>query len=56
MYMDDMKILGNNNDIIKAIKKMLINQFNMNDMSIENITLGFKISKMFGVLVLSQLH
>ena len=32
LYIDDMLIIGSNNDIIKATKRMLINEFNIKDL------------------------
>ena len=56
LYMDDMLIFKSNNDIIKAIKKMLTKHFDMKDMGIANIILGNKISKTSYGLVLSTSH
>ena len=43
--MDDMLIIGRNNDIIKTTKKMLTNYFYMKDMGVDDVILGIKIYK-----------
>ena len=50
LYVDDMLIIGNNNDVIKATKKMLTNYFDMKDM---DVILGIKITKTSSGLILS---
>lgn len=53
LYVDDMFIIGGNNDIIKVTKKMLISQFDMKDLGIADVILGIKITKTSKGLVLS---
>ena len=55
-YVDDMLIIGSNNDIIKATKRMLTNEFNMKDLGVANVILGMKISRKPDGFVLSQSH
>ena len=55
-YVDDMLIIGSNNDIIKATKRMLTNKFNMKDLGVANVILGMKISRKPDGFVLSQSH
>ena len=55
-YVDDMLIIGSNNDIIKATKRMLTNEFNMKDLGVANVILGMKISRKPDRFVLSQSH
>ena len=56
LYVDDMLIIGSNNDIIKATKRMLTNEFDMKDLGVADVILGMKISRKFDGLVLSQSH
>ena len=56
LYVDDMLIVGSNNEIIKFTKKMLNSKFNMKDMDIADVILGVRISKISNGLVLSQSH
>ena len=56
LYVDDMLIMGSNNDIIKTTKRMLNNMFDMKDMGVADVILGIKISKTSNGLVLSQSH
>ena len=56
LYVDDMLIIGSNNDIIKATKRMLTNEFEMKDLGVADVILGMKISRKFDGLVLSQSH
>ena len=55
-YVDDMLIIGSNNDIIKATKRMLTSEFNMKDLGVANVILGMKISRKSNGLILSQSH
>ena len=45
LYVDDMLIIGSNNDMIKTTKKMLNKHFDMKDMGIADVILGMKITK-----------
>ena len=56
LYVDDMLIIGSNNDVIKATKKMLTNYFDMKDMGVADVILGIKIAKTSSGLILSQCH
>ena len=56
LYVDDMLIIGSNNDIIKATKRMLTNEFNMKDLCVTDVILGMKISRKYDGLVLYQAH
>ena len=56
LYVDDMLIMGSNNDIIKATKRMLNSKFDMKDLGVADVKLGMKISRKFDGLVLSQSH
>lgn len=56
LYVDDMLIIGSNNDIIKATKRMLTSEFNMTDLGVVDVILGMKISRKSDGLVLSQSH
>ena len=56
LYVDDMLIIGSNNNIIKAIKRMLTSEFDMKDLGVIDVILGMKISRKSDGLVLSQSH
>jgi len=56
LYVDDMLIIGSNNDIIKTTKKILASQFDMKDLGVVHVILGIKITRTFKGLVLSQSH
>ena len=56
LYVDDMLIMGSNNEVIKTTKKMLNNKFNMKDLGVADVILGIKISKISDGLILSQSH
>ena len=56
LYMDDILIIGSNNDIIMATKKILASYFDLKDIGKENVILEIKISKTSEELVLSQSH
>ena len=51
-----MLIIGSNNDIIEATKRMLTSEFDMKDLGVTNVILGMKISRKSDRLVLSQSH
>lgn len=55
LYVDDMIIIGNN-DNIKSTKKMLSRNFDMKDMGLADIILGMKISKTSDGYSLSQCY
>ena len=48
LYVDDMIIIGSNNDIIKATKRMLTSEFDMKDLGVVDVILGMKISRKIG--------
>ena len=56
LYVDDMLIIGSNNDIIKATKRMLTSEFDMKDLGVVDVIIGMKISRKFDGLILSQSH
>ena len=45
LYVDDMLIIGSNNDIIKATKRMLTSEFDMKDLGVADMIIGMKISR-----------
>ena len=53
LYVDDMLIIGSNNDIIKATKRILTSEFDMKELGVANVILGMKISRKSEGLVLS---
>jgi hypothetical protein len=52
-YVDDMLILGNNKHMIKSTKNNLTNKFDLKDLGVADIILGFKISWISNGLVMS---
>ena len=56
LYVDDILIMGSNNEVIKTTKEMFNNKFDMKDLSVANVILGIKISKTSDGLILSQSH
>ena len=56
LYVDDMLIMGSNNEVIKPTKKMFNNKFNMKDLGVADVILRIKISKTSDGLILSQSH
>lgn len=45
LYVDDMLIIGSNIGMIKSTKKILTNNFDMEDMGVADVILGIKISR-----------
>ena len=45
LYVDDMLILETNIEIIKSIKKLLSNNFDMKDLGVADVILGIKITR-----------
>ncbi|XP_073281876.1 uncharacterized protein [Primulina huaijiensis] len=56
LYVDDILIMGNNQELIKGTKKMLTKYFDMKDMGIADVILGIKIFRTPEAIVLSQSH
>ena len=56
LYVDDMLIVGSDDDIIKFTKNMLKFKFDMKDIGLANVILGIKISRACNGLILSQTH
>ena len=56
LYVDNMLIVGSDDDMIKSTKKMLNSSFDMKDMGLADVILGIKISKSSNGLILSQSH
>jgi hypothetical protein len=56
LYVDDMLIIGSNNDIIKATKRMLNSNFDMKDLGVADVILGIKITRTSDGLFFSQSH
>ena len=54
LYVDDMLIMGSNNEVIKTTKEMFNNKFDMKDLGVADVILGIKISKTSDGLILSQ--
>ena len=56
LYVDDMLIVGSDDDMIKSTKNMLKSKFDMKDMGLADVILGIKISRVSNGLILSQTH
>ncbi|KAK9194952.1 hypothetical protein WN943_003067 [Citrus x changshan-huyou] len=56
LYVDDMLIVGSDDDMIKSTKNMLKSKFDMKDMGLADVILGIKISRASNGLILSQTH
>ncbi|KAH9752530.1 hypothetical protein KPL71_014732 [Citrus sinensis] len=56
LYVDDMLIVGSDDDMIKSTKNMLKSKFGMKEMGLTDVILGIKISKASNGLILSQTH
>ena len=56
LYVDDILIMGSNNEIIETTKDMFNNKFDMKDLGVVDVILGIKISKISDGLILSQSH
>ena len=56
LYVDDILIMGSNNEVIKTTKEMFNNKFDMKDLGVADVILGIKISKTSDGLILSQSH
>ncbi|KAH9751211.1 hypothetical protein KPL71_014192 [Citrus sinensis] len=56
LYVDDMLIVGSDDDMIKSTKNMLKSKFDMKDMGLTDVILGIKISRASNGLILSQTH
>lgn len=56
LYVDDMLIIGNNNNVINSTKQMLTSRFEMKDMGLADVILGIKIIITPQGISLSQSH
>ncbi|KAH9727083.1 CCHC-type domain-containing protein [Citrus sinensis] len=56
LYVDDMLIVGSDDDMIKSTKNMLKSKFDIKDMGLADVILGIKISRVSNGLILSQTH
>nr|GEV49733.1 zinc finger, CCHC-type [Tanacetum cinerariifolium] len=56
LYVDDMLIVGSNDNMIKSTKDMLKSKFDMKDMGLDDVILEIKIIRTQNGLVLSQAH
>lgn len=53
LYVDDMFIIGSDDNMIKSTKNMLKYKFDMKDMGLVDVILGIKISRTSNGLILS---
>ncbi|XP_076914548.1 uncharacterized protein LOC143573594 [Bidens hawaiensis] len=56
LYVDDMLIIGSNDNIIRSTKDMLKARFDMKDLGLADVILGVQITRNQNGLVLSQSH
>ena len=56
LYVDDILIMGRNNEVIKTTKEIFNNKFEMKELGVADVILGIKISKTSDGLILSQSH
>ena len=56
LYVDDMLIVGSDDEMIKSTKAMLSTRFDMKDMGLADVILGVKILRTSYGLILSQSH
>ena len=56
LYVDDMLIIGSNNEIITRTKNMLQSKFDMKDLGSADVILGIKITRTSEGIVLTQEH
>ena len=56
LFVDDILIMGSNNEVIKTTKEMFNNKFDTKDLGVADVILGIKISKTSDGLILSQSH
>ncbi|CAM8956284.1 unnamed protein product [Rhodiola kirilowii] len=56
LYVDDILIVGNNEEMVKSTKSMLNSRFDMKDLGLADVILGIKITRTADGFVLSQAH
>ena len=56
LYVDDMLIIGSDNNIIKQTKNLLSSKFDMKDLGLADVILGIKITRTSEGIILSQAH
>ncbi|OMO62209.1 Zinc finger, CCHC-type [Corchorus capsularis] len=56
LYVDDIRIVGSNDKMIKSTKNMLNSKFDMKDMGLADVILGIKIERTSEGIVLNQSH
>ncbi|CAM8965807.1 unnamed protein product [Rhodiola kirilowii] len=56
LYVDDILIVGNNEEMVKSTKSMLNSRFDMKDLGLADVILGIKITRTTDGFVLSQAH
>ncbi|CAM8982364.1 unnamed protein product [Rhodiola kirilowii] len=54
LYVDDILIVGNNEELVKSTKSMLNSRFDMKDLGLADVILGIKITRTADGFVLSQ--
>ncbi|CAM8897246.1 unnamed protein product [Rhodiola kirilowii] len=56
LYVDDILIVGNNEELVKSTKTMLNSRFDIKDLGLADVILGIKIIRTADGFVLSQAH
>ena len=56
LYVDDILIMGSNNEVIKTTKEMFNIKFDMKDLGVADVILRIEIYKTLDGLILSQSH
>ncbi|KAA3466399.1 Zinc finger, CCHC-type [Gossypium australe] len=56
LYVDDILIVGSNNEMVKRTKDMLNSKIDMKDMGLANVILSIKIKRSSEGLILTQSH
>ena len=56
LYVDDILIVGSNNEMIRTTKRLLNSKFDMKDMGFADMILGIKITRTSGGIVLTKSH
>ena len=56
LYVDDMLIIGSNDEMIKTTKKLINSKFDMKDMGVADVIMGINITRTSGGIVFRQSH
>ena len=56
LYVDDMLIIGSNNECIVSTKRLMSKNFDMKDLGVADVVLGIKIIQISEGIILTQSH